>query len=112
GVFSLVQSNDREAGQALVTHPLIRAVGFTGSLGGGRALFDLAAAREEPIPFFGELGSVNPVFVLPEAAKKRAADIAKGWAASLTLGVGQFCTNPGIVVIADGAPADTFEAQA
>lgn len=112
GVFSLIQSNNREAGQALVTHPLIKAVGFTGSLGGGRALFDLAAGRPEPIPFFGELGSVNPVFVLPEAAKARAADIAKGWAASLTLGVGQFCTNPGVIVIADGAPADTFEAEA
>ena len=112
GVFSLVQSNKREAGQALVTHPLIKAVGFTGSLQGGRALFDLAASRPEPIPFFGELGSVNPVFVLPEAAQARAAEIAKGWAASLTMGVGQFCTNPGIVVIANGAAADTFEREA
>nr|WP_295464068.1 aldehyde dehydrogenase (NADP(+)) [Mesorhizobium sp.] len=112
GVFSLVQSNTNEAGEALVQHPLIKAVGFTGSLRGGRALFDLASRREEPIPFFGELGSVNPVFVLPKAAEARAAEIAKGWAASLTMGVGQFCTNPGVVVIPDGAPADRFEAEA
>ncbi|MBX3572850.1 MAG: aldehyde dehydrogenase (NADP(+)) [Mesorhizobium sp.] len=112
GVFSLVQSNSREAGQSLVAHPLIKAVGFTGSLGGGRALFDIACSRPEPIPFFGELGSVNPVFVLPEAAQARAAEIAKAWAASLTLGVGQFCTNPGVLVIADGAPAERFEEEA
>ncbi|HEY4192583.1 MAG TPA: aldehyde dehydrogenase (NADP(+)) [Mesorhizobium sp.] len=112
GVFALVQSNTNEAGEALVTHPLIKAVGFTGSLRGGRALFDLAARREEPIPFFGELGSVNPMFVLPQAARARAAEIAKGWAGSLTMGVGQFCTNPGIVVIEDGEPADIFEQEA
>lgn len=99
GVFSLVQGGKREVGQTLVQHPLIKAVGFTGSLGGGRALFDLCAQREEPIPFFGELGSVNPMFVLPEAAAARGADIGAGWAASLTMGAGQFCTNPGIVVI-------------
>ncbi|PSL14801.1 aldehyde dehydrogenase (NADP(+)) [Shimia abyssi] len=99
GVFSLVQGGTREVGQALVQHPLIKAVGFTGSLAGGRALFDLCAARPEPVPFFGELGSVNPMFILPEAASSRGAEIGAGWAGSLTMGAGQFCTNPGIVVI-------------
>lgn len=116
GVFSLVQSNTNEAGEALVRHPLIQAIGFTGSLRGGRALFDLAVARPEPIPFYGELGSVNPVFVLPAAAKARGESIAAGWAASLTMGVGQFCTNPGILVVpieaADGIEATAAKALA
>ncbi|MEM8569668.1 MAG: aldehyde dehydrogenase (NADP(+)) [Pseudomonadota bacterium] len=105
GVFSLIQGGKRDVGTSLVQHPLIRAVGFTGSLAGGRALFDLCAARPDPIPFFGELGSVNPMFVLPEAAKARGADIGKGWAGSLTMGAGQFCTNPGIAVVLEGAEA-------
>jgi NADP-dependent aldehyde dehydrogenase len=108
GTFSLIQGGNREVGAALVTHPLIRAVGFTGSLGGGRALFDLCAARAEPIPFFGELGSVNPMFLLPAALAARGAAIAQGWAASLTMGAGQFCTNPGISVLLDGPEADAF----
>ncbi|QDY71501.1 aldehyde dehydrogenase (NADP(+)) [Qingshengfaniella alkalisoli] len=108
GVFSLIQGGRRDVGQALVQHPLIKAVGFTGSLGGGRALFDLCAQREEPIPFFGELGSVNPMFVLPEALSARGADIGKGWAGSLTMGAGQFCTNPGIAVIPEGAVGDAL----
>ncbi|MDE3121380.1 MAG: aldehyde dehydrogenase family protein, partial [Paracoccaceae bacterium] len=99
GVFSLVQDGGREVGRAVVEHPLIRAVGFTGSLGGGRALFDLCARRPEPIPFFGELGSVNPMFLLPEAVAARGTAIAQGWAGSLTMGAGQFCTNPGIAVV-------------
>ncbi|WP_112310709.1 aldehyde dehydrogenase (NADP(+)) [Pseudogemmobacter bohemicus] len=106
GVFSLIQGGNREVGAALVQHPLIKAVGFTGSLAGGRALFDLCAARPEPIPFFGELGSVNPMFILPEAARARAEALGTGWAASLTMGAGQFCTNPGIAVVVDGADAD------
>lgn len=108
GVFSLVQSNDREAGEALVTHPLTRAVGFTGSLAGGRALFDLCAQRPEPIPFFGELGSVNPMFLLPAALAERGPSIAADWAGSLTMGAGQFCTNPGLVVLIDGPAARSF----
>ena len=99
GVFSLIQGGDRKVGAALVQHPLIKAVGFTGSLAGGRALFDLCAARPEPIPFFGELGSVNPMFLLPAAMAARAEAIAKGWSGSLTMGAGQFCTNPGIAVV-------------
>jgi NADP-dependent aldehyde dehydrogenase len=108
GVFSLVQGGKRDVGEALVQHPLIKAVGFTGSLGGGRALFNLCAARPEPIPFFGELGSVNPMFLLPAALLARGESIAKGWAGSLTLGAGQFCTNPGIAVVIDGPDADAF----
>ena len=111
GTFGFVQSNTNEAGEVLVQHPLTRAVGFTGSYRGGKALFDLAMARPEPIPFFGELGAINPVFVLPAAAANRAAAIGTGWAGSLTMGVGQFCTNPGVVIVPD-ALADAFVAAA
>ncbi|MFB9222042.1 aldehyde dehydrogenase (NADP(+)) [Paracoccus cavernae] len=112
GVFSLVQGGDRHVGAAVVQHPRIKAVGFTGSLGGGRALFDLCAQRPEPIPFFGELGSVNPMFLMPEAMKTRAEELGAGWAGSLTMGAGQFCTNPGISVVLDGADADRYTAAA
>ncbi len=112
GTFALVQSHTNEAGTALVTHPLIRAVGFTGSFRGGKALFDLACARPEPIPFFGELGSINPVFVLPAALAARGAALGQGWAGSLTMGVGQFCTNPGVVLLPEGAAGDAFLAAA
>ncbi|CAM3221028.1 aldehyde dehydrogenase (NADP(+)) [Paracoccus nototheniae] len=108
GVFSLIQGGRRDVGHALVTHPLIQAVGFTGSLAGGRALFDLCAARPEPIPFFGELGSVNPMFVLPQAVAARGAGIGAAWAASLTMGAGQFCTNPGIAFVPADADGDAF----
>ena len=108
GVFGFVQSNTTEAGEALVTHPLTRAVGFTGSFRGGKALFDLAMSRPEPIPFFGELGAINPVFVMPAAQEGRGADLGAAWAGSLTMGVGQFCTNPGVVILQDGAGADAF----
>ena len=108
GVFSLVQGGKRDVGQALVQHPLIKAVGFTGSLAGGRALFDLCAQRPEPIPFFGELGSVNPMFMLPAAIASRGADLGRAWAGSLAMGAGQFCTNPGIAVVIEGSEADAF----
>ncbi|ROU04069.1 aldehyde dehydrogenase (NADP(+)) [Histidinibacterium lentulum] len=112
GTFGFVQSNTTEAGEALVTHPLTRAVGFTGSFRGGKALFDLAMSRDEPIPFYGELGSINPVFVMPAALSARGEDIAKAWVGSLTMGVGQFCTNPGILILPAGSEADTFVAAA
>jgi len=112
GVFSLIQGGRRDVGQALVQHPLIKAVGFTGSLAGGRALFDLCAQRPEPIPFYGELGSVNPMFLLSEALQARGGEIAKGWAASLTMGAGQFCTNPGIAIAVDGPALQDFVAAA
>lgn len=112
GVFSLIQGGNRDVGAALVTHPLIQAVGFTGSLQAGRALFDLCARRPEPIPFFGELGSTNPMFLLNAALRDRGEDIANGWAASLTMGAGQFCTNPGIVFVKSGPDADKFAQMA
>ena len=108
GTFSQIQGGDRAVGQAVVQHPLIKAVGFTGSLGGGRALFDLCAARPEPIPFFGELGSVNPMFILPAAIANRGKNIGEGWSASLTMGAGQFCTNPGIAVVLEGEDSQAF----
>ena len=112
GIFSLIQGGRRDVGEALVQHPLIRAVGFTGSLAGGRALFDLCVRRPDPIPFFGELGSVNPTFLLPAALKARGAQIAAGWVGSLTQGAGQFCTNPGLVIAIDGPETDAFERAA
>ncbi len=98
GCFSLVHGRSHDVGITLVKHPLARAVAFTGSLGGGRALMDVAAARHEPIPFYGEMGSVNPVFVLPGALKERAAKIAEAYITSVNMGVGQFCTNPAVVL--------------
>lgn len=95
-----------EAGRALVAHPLIRAVGFTGSLAGGRALFDIAVSRPDPIPFYGELSSVNPLVVTPGAADERADEIGRGLIDSVTLGAGQFCTKPGLAFIPEGASGD------
>lgn len=108
GVFSLIQDSGIEVGKALAQHPLIEAVGFTGSLRAGRALFDLCSARPKPVPFFGELGSINPMFLLPSATSKRAAEIGSAWAGSLSMGAGQFCTNPGVALVVEGAGADRF----
>lgn len=102
GTFSMIQGGGAETGAALATHPLIRAVGFTGSLRAGRALYALCAGRAEPIPFFGELGSINPLFVLPAALSARGAAIGAAWAGSLTMGAGQFCTNPGLMILPEG----------
>jgi alpha-ketoglutaric semialdehyde dehydrogenase len=104
GVFSLVYGSGRTVGQALVKHPSIKAVGFTGSYVGGRALMDLAAARPEPIPVYAEMSAINPVVILAGAATAHGETLAEGLFGSLTLGVGQFCTNPGLVLIhADAA---------
>ncbi|MBI1905103.1 MAG: aldehyde dehydrogenase (NADP(+)) [Rhodocyclales bacterium] len=111
GVFSLLFDDGIGVGQALVRHPAIRAVGFTGSLHGGRALMDIAAARAVPIPVYAEMGSVNPVVVLPGALAARAAAIADGLVASLTLGNGQFCTCPGLVLALDGADYASLRAR-
>lgn len=110
GTFALLQGAGDEVGAALVTHPDVAAVGFTGSLRGGRALTDLAAARAEPIPVFAEMGSHNPVWVTPAALAARGAAIAAALAASATLGVGQFCTKPSVVFLPsdDAGRADTF----
>lgn len=97
GVFSNLNSSGIEVGQQLVKHHEVKAVGFTGSIKGGRALYDLAAQREEPIPVFAEMGSVNPVVILPKALKANAQSLAKTYASSITLGTGQFCTNPGLL---------------
>lgn len=107
GVFSLLHGGV-EVGQALVKHPKISAVGFTGSQRAGRALFDLAAARPNPIPVYAEMGSVNPLFVTPGALAERGDALAEGYAASLTLGVGQFCTNPGVIVGVASPAFDSF----
>jgi NADP-dependent aldehyde dehydrogenase len=101
-----------QAGVDLVRHPLTAAVGFTGSIPGGRALFDLAAARPVPIPFYGELGSVNPVLVTERAAAARADEIAAGLVSSYTLGQGQFCTKPGLVLVPAGAAGDALTGAA
>jgi len=108
----MIHGGSHEVGGALVRHPLIKAVGFTGSLRGGKALFDLCAQRPEPIPFFGELGSINPMFFLPAAMSARAEEMAKGWAGSLTMGAGQFCTNPGALVLIEGPETEAFLAAA
>jgi NADP-dependent aldehyde dehydrogenase len=105
GVFTLVHG--QHAGTALVTDPRVRAVGFTGSTRGGRALFDLAASRPEPIPFYGELGSVNPLVITPGAVGERAEEIGQGAAGSVLLGLGQFCTKPGLLFVPTGSDGDT-----
>ncbi|MFN0119476.1 MAG: aldehyde dehydrogenase (NADP(+)) [Blastocatellia bacterium] len=103
GVFSMIHGAGIDAGQTLVKHPAIKAVGFTGSLRGGRALFDAACARPEPIPVYAEMGSVNPVFVLPGVLRERGQAFAEGLKNSVTMGVGQFCTCPGLVLGLAGA---------
>ncbi len=103
GVFSLLFDDGITVGTQLVKHPGIKAVGFTGSYKGGKALFDLAAQRFEPIPVYAEMGSTNPVFVLPRAMKENGESIAAGYAASVTMGAGQFCTNPGMLFYQDTA---------
>ncbi|BDD10690.1 2,5-dioxovalerate dehydrogenase [Fulvitalea axinellae] len=106
--FTLVHGSGATVGQAIVKHPICKAVGFTGSEYAGRILFDLAAQRKEPIPVFAEMGSINPVLILPEALEENAEDWAKTYAGSITLGVGQFCTNPGLLLIKDGEKANLF----
>jgi NADP-dependent aldehyde dehydrogenase len=108
GVFSMIHGTSHEVGMAMVTHPQVKAVGFTGSFRGGKALFDAAARREEPIPVYAEMGSTNPVFILPGALKERSEKIADGLSKSVTLGAGQFCTNPGLVVTLQSEATQSF----
>jgi 2,5-dioxopentanoate dehydrogenase len=108
GVFTHVYGAGFETGKALVTHPHTKAVGFTGSYAGGKQLFDWANQRKEPIPVFAEMGSVNPVFLLPEKLASDAAGIATAYAGSITLGVGQFCTNPGLIIAIESDALKTF----
>lgn len=108
GTFSLLFSSGYEIGQALVKHPAIKSVGFTGSRRGGRALMDIAAARPEPIPIYTEMSSVNPTFILPNAVLERGDEIVAGLHASVTGGVGQFCTKPGLVFLPSDEGGDGF----
>jgi len=112
GVFSLLFGAGNEIGQALVADPRIQAVGFTGSRGGGLALMATAQARPQPIPVYAEMSSINPVFLLPGALAARGQSIAEGFVASLNMGAGQFCTNPGLVLGVKGAALDAFVAVA
>ena len=111
GTFSLVYGPGRETGSALVRHPAIKAAGFTGSRVGGQALMKLAADRPEPIPFYAEMSSINPVFILPGAMAERAEQLAAGLHGSMTLGVGQFCTNPGVTILDSTADIEPFVAK-
>ncbi len=111
GVFSSLNGSGPELGQQLVRHPAVKAIAFTGSLAAGKAIYAAAAQRLEPIPVFAEMGSVNPVFLLPEALHKRGVAIATQYAGSVTLGVGQFCTNPGLLIGIEGPDLDAFSAQ-
>lgn len=108
GIFAHVHGVSFEVGKALVMHPHTKAVGFTGSYIGGKQLFDWANQRKEPIPVFSEMGSINPVFLLPEKLKSSSAEIAKMYAGSITLGVGQFCTNPGLIIGIDNDDLKSF----
>ncbi|MFD2725181.1 aldehyde dehydrogenase (NADP(+)) [Hyunsoonleella rubra] len=108
GVFSNLNGKSTEVGTALVQHPKVKAVGFTGSAMGGRALFDLASKREEPIPVFAEMGSINPVVISPKALENRSEALATQYANSITLGTGQFCTNPGLLLTIDGEKTQNF----
>jgi len=109
GVFSMLHGFGKSVGMALVKHAAARAVGFTGSRVAGRALFDAAAARPDPIPVFAEMSSLNPVFILPEAMRERGEKIAEGLRNSVTLGAGQFCTKPGLVFGLEGTTFEQFQ---
>lgn len=108
GIFAHVTGMSFEVGKALVTHTNCKAVGFTGSYAGGKQLFDWANQRPEPIPVFAEMGSVNPIFLLPEKLAAAAGEVATQCAGSITLGVGQFCTNPGLIIGIDGTDLQQF----
>ena len=108
GIFAHMHGAGNEVGEALVKHPLTKAVGFTGSFLGGKQLFDWANQRRAPIPVFAEMSSINPVFLLPEKLKASVVDVAKLYAGSITLGVGQFCTNPGLIIGIDNEDLEMF----
>ena len=108
GIFTHIHGASFEVGRTLVEHVYTKAVGFTGSFIGGKQLFDWANQRKVPIPVFAEMSSINPVFLLPEKMKTAAADIAKMYTGSITLGVGQFCTNPGLIIGLEGQELTTF----
>lgn len=108
GVFSLLVGQGNEIGKLLVSHPAIKAVGFTGSRQGGTALMKIASSRSDPIPVYAEMSSINPMFFLPGAVSQRPEKLAQGFVDSMTLGVGQFCTNPGLVIGIDSPDWERF----
>ena len=108
GVFSNVNSSGIEVGQQLVKHPKVKAVGFTGSIKGGTALYKLANDRKEPIPVYAEMGSINPVVILPSALEEKGSFWAKQYAGSITVGAGQFCTNPGLLLAVKSNALESF----
>ncbi|MCV6547316.1 MAG: aldehyde dehydrogenase (NADP(+)) [Cohaesibacter sp.] len=112
GTFALLHGPGRTIGAQLIQHPAIKAGGFTGSIAAGRALLDLANQRPDPIPFFGELGSSNPIFLLDSALSQKGSEIAQGFVGAMTLGAGQFCTNPGILVLKEGKDSEAFLSEA
>jgi len=112
GVFQLIGGRGVEVGMALVEHPAIKAIGFTGSFRGGKAIFDAAMRRPEPIPVYAEMGSTNPVFFLPGVLREKGAALAQAYVDSITLGVGQFCTNPGLALLQQSPEAAEFAEQA
>lgn len=109
GIFEHIYGSNHETGKALVTHPYTKSVAFTGSFAGGKALFDWGNERQEPIPVFAEMGSINPVFLLSEKLQAKATEIAKMYAASITLSVGQFCTKPGLIVAIESEALNEFK---
>lgn len=108
GIFSAIQTSSIETATYLVQHPLIKAIAFTGSFKAGRSIYDAAAKRDEPIPVYAEMGSINPVFILPEILQQQGEEIARSLAASNLLSAGQFCTNPGIIIANENADAENF----
>ena len=109
GIFSIIQAASTEPATQLVQHPLIKAVAFTGSFKAGKSIYDVAAKREEPIPVYAEMGSINPVFILPEILNQKGDEIAKSLAASNLLSAGQFCTNPGVIIANENEDAENFQ---
>lgn len=112
GTFALVHGRTTAVGMAILEHPAVKAIGFTGSFRGGKALFDAAARRPEPIPVYAEMSSTNPVFFLPKILEEKGGPLAMAYINSVTLGVGQFCTNPGLAVVQQSAEADAFVQEA
>jgi NADP-dependent aldehyde dehydrogenase len=108
GVFSMVHGASTEVGMRLVQHPLVKAIAFTGSFRGGKAIYDTASRRPEPIPVYAEMGSTNPVFFLPRILKERGETLASSLAGSVTMGVGQFCTNPGVFLVGETPESELF----
>ena len=111
GIFSHLLSDAHDLGQRLVLAPEVKAVGFTGSIRGGRALMDLAASRKEPIPVYAEMGSVNPVVITAKALETKGPEIAEKLAASVALNAGQFCTSPGLLIVEENEKLEEFIQQ-